>query len=274
MVLRSIVRCMRRLMAIKWLSSEDIYRVERAVAERAVAELTALDDRWHAEVSDLGVPGTVTIATYFDFDEQGPTARVDMDMLPQLWADALHQMFIHPSREKARRDRKLQASEHANDAGGTLTMTLTHVQTRQGDLFSSDAQTLVNAVNCVGVMGKGIALQFKRRFPEMFEDYADRCRSRKMVLGEPYLWRPSDGTTPWVLNFPTKGYWRDATEETDVLEGISYLATHYHEWEITSLAVPALGCGAGGLGWNAFRDHLVAAFEPFDIPVDIYSPWG
>ena len=102
MVLRSIVRCMRRLMATKWLSSEDIYRVERAVAERAVAELAALDDRWYAVVSDLGVAGSVIIETYFDLDEQGPTARVDMDMLPQLWADALHQMFIHPSREKAR----------------------------------------------------------------------------------------------------------------------------------------------------------------------------
>ena len=153
-------------------------------------------------------------------------------------------------------------------------MAQTHVQVRSGDLFASDAQTLVNAVNCVGVMGKGIALQFKRRFPDMFEDYVERCRSREVSLGEPYLWRPDDGTTPWVLNFPTKGYWRDSTEETDVLEGISYLAAHYHEWEITSLAVPALGCGEGGLGWKAFRDNLVTAFEPFGIPVDIYSPWG
>jgi hypothetical protein len=75
-----------------------------------------------------------------------------------------------------------------------------------GDLFESQARTLVNAVNCVGVMGKGIAEQFKRRFPAMFDDYKRRCKRKDVRLGEPYLYRDSSGIQ--IVNFPTKGHWR------------------------------------------------------------------
>ena len=75
-----------------------------------------------------------------------------------------------------------------------------------GNLFDSEAQTLVNAVNCAGVMGKGIALAFKRRYPAMFADYAARCKEGRVRLGEPYLYRGE--SLPWMLNFPTKGHWR------------------------------------------------------------------
>lgn len=75
----------------------------------------------------------------------------------------------------------------------------------RGDLFGSEAQTLVNAVNCVGVMGKGIALEFKRRFPSMYDDYAQRCRRGEVRPGRPHLHRGSDR---WILNFPTKDDWR------------------------------------------------------------------
>jgi len=74
-----------------------------------------------------------------------------------------------------------------------------------GDIFESKAQTLVNTVNSVGVMGKGIALEFKRRFPEMYEDYVARCKRREVRLGEPYLFKRA--TLPWILNFPTKDDW-------------------------------------------------------------------
>src|SRR6266496_2655766 len=83
-----------------------------------------------------------------------------------------------------------------------------------GDLFASRAQTLVNTVNCVGVMGKGVALEFKKRFPDVFDDYAGRCERKEVRLGEPYLYRSADGTS--VVNFPTKNHWRSPSRLSDV----------------------------------------------------------
>src|SRR5690348_10387922 len=90
-----------------------------------------------------------------------------------------------------------------------------------GNLFDSEAQTLVNAVNCVGVMGKGIALAFKRRYPAMFADYVARCKDGLVRLGEPYLYRGS--ARPYVLNFPTKNHWRSAVKLEDIVAGLAYL---------------------------------------------------
>ncbi len=105
-----------------------------------------------------------------------------------------------------------------------------------GDLFDSEAQTLVNAVNCAGVMGKGIALAFKRQFPEMFAEYSERCKDGLVRLGEPYLYRGE--SFPWVLNFPTKSHWRSVSKLEDIVAGLAYLEAHYRAWGITSLAVP------------------------------------
>jgi O-acetyl-ADP-ribose deacetylase (regulator of RNase III) len=144
------------------------------------------------------------------------------------------------------------------------------VRVMTGDLLDSDAQTLVNAVNCVGVMSKGIALAFKRRFPDMFADYAERCQRGEVHLGELYLYRgPS---LPSILNFPTKAHWRSPAKLEDIVAGLAYLETHYQEWGITSLAVPALGCGAGQLDWVAVRPILVDALGRLDIPVELYAP--
>ena len=112
-----------------------------------------------------------------------------------------------------------------------------------GDLFSSTAQTLVNTVNCVGVMAKGIALKFKERFPEMFKDYETRCARAEVRLGEPYLFKRL--LPPWILNFPTKDHWRSVTKLHDIIRGLEFLLRHYRAWGITSLAVPPLGCGSG-----------------------------
>ena len=141
-----------------------------------------------------------------------------------------------------------------------------------GDLFDSEAQTLVNAVNCAGVMGKGIALAFKRRFPEMFADYAARCQRGEARLGEPYLYRGA--SLPWILDFPTKRHWRSVSQLEDIITGLSYLTAHYRAWGITSLAVPALGCGAGQLSWDVVGPALYDALSQFAIPVELYAPSG
>ena len=146
------------------------------------------------------------------------------------------------------------------------------ITVRIGDIFESDAQTLVNTVNCVGVMGKGIALDFKERFPDMYEDYARRCKEGRVKLGEPYLYRRL--TPPWVLNFPTKDHWRSISRLDDITAGLRYLKAHYREWGITSLAVPPLGCGHGQLEWRVVGPTLYRHLKQFDILVDLFAPLG
>jgi O-acetyl-ADP-ribose deacetylase (regulator of RNase III)/uncharacterized protein YwgA len=140
-----------------------------------------------------------------------------------------------------------------------------------GNIFDSKAQTLVNTVNCIGVMGKGIALKFKERFPDMFNDYVERCNRSEVRLGKPYLFKRL--TPPWILNFPTKGHWRSVSRIEDIVKGLIYLLQHYKEWEITSLAVPPLGCGQGQLEWKIVGPTLYRYLRQLDIPVELYAPY-
>ncbi len=146
------------------------------------------------------------------------------------------------------------------------------ITTKVGDMFKSNAQTLVNTVNCVGVMGKGIALEFKNQFPEMHADYVERCKAGRVKLGEPYLFNSSK--LPWVLNFPTKDHWRSVSRLSDIANGLEFLLAHYKDWGITSLAVPPLGCGQGQLDWNVVGPTLFGYLNRMDIPVELYAPHG
>jgi O-acetyl-ADP-ribose deacetylase (regulator of RNase III)/uncharacterized protein YwgA len=141
-----------------------------------------------------------------------------------------------------------------------------------GDLFESEMQTLVNTVNCVGIMGKGIALEFKNRFPKMFKEYEHLCKRREVKLGRPYLYKQMFGK--WVLNFPTKDHWRSATKLQDIINGLEYLKKHYKEWGIESLAVPPLGCGYGQLEWRVVGPTIYRFIKQLDIPVELYAPFG
>ncbi len=156
-----------------------------------------------------------------------------------------------------------------------------------GDLLESPAQTLVNTINCVGVMGKGIALEFRQRFPAMYQDYVKRCKKGQVQLGKPYLFPEPrsmgqlsllpDSESPeprWVLNFPTKKHWRSKSYRTDIEAGLAYLEQHYRIWGITSLAVPALGCGNGGLPWQAVGPILYRHLSRLHIPIELYAPPG
>ncbi|MFE0758459.1 macro domain-containing protein [Inquilinus sp. NPDC058860] len=147
-----------------------------------------------------------------------------------------------------------------------------NITVKIGDMMTSRAQTLVNTVNCVGVMGKGIALAFKSKFPEMYKDYVDRCKAGRVRLGEPYLYKDLMGK--WVLNFPTKDHWRAVSRISDIVEGLEYLEAHYREWGITSLAVPPLGCGNGQLDWNVVGPTLYRHLSRLEVPVELYAPLG
>lgn len=141
-----------------------------------------------------------------------------------------------------------------------------------GDLFASQAQTLVNTVNCVGVMGKGVALEFKKRWPAMFEDYQRRCAQKQVRLGEPYLYRDLSGTT--IVNFPTKGHWRSPSRIADIERGLDYLVAHAEGWGIRSLALPPLGCGNGGLEWSEVGPLIFRKLHDAPFDVEVYAPFG
>lgn len=141
-----------------------------------------------------------------------------------------------------------------------------------GDILQSNAQTLINTVNCVGIMGKGIALEFKNRFPEMFDDYVKRCESKEVKPGVPYLYRTL--FPPQIVNFPTKDHWKSVSRVADVEYGLQYLLAHYKEWGITSLAIPPLGCGNGQLEWRVVGPLIYRSLRQMDIPVEMYAPYG
>lgn len=141
-----------------------------------------------------------------------------------------------------------------------------------GNIFESTAQTLVNTVNCVGVMGKGIALEFKKRFPDMYTDYVERCEHHQVKLGRPYLYKSL--VHQWILNFPTKDHWRMATNLEDIVRGLEHLLAHYEKWEISSMAVPPLGCGNGELEWRVVGRTLYQYLTKMRIPIELYAPYG
>jgi O-acetyl-ADP-ribose deacetylase (regulator of RNase III)/uncharacterized protein YwgA len=141
-----------------------------------------------------------------------------------------------------------------------------------GDIFESRAQTLVNTVNTVGVMGKGIALGFRKRFPRMYEDYVRRCEQKEVHLGEPYIFQRL--APPHIINFPTKDHWRSVSKLEDIVHGLKYLQAHLRDWGVSSLAVPPLGCGEGRLDWRVVGPTLYRHLNALGISVELYAPFG
>ncbi len=140
----------------------------------------------------------------------------------------------------------------------------------KGNIFKSNCQTLVNTVNCVGVMGKGIALGFKERYPEMFADYLMRCNQGQVKLGKPYLFKRK--TKPWVINFPTKDHWRSVSRLEDITKGLEFINKNYRKWGIETIAFPPLGSGLGQLNWDIVGPTLYKYLKMLDIPVELYVP--
>jgi O-acetyl-ADP-ribose deacetylase (regulator of RNase III) len=144
-----------------------------------------------------------------------------------------------------------------------------HVKVRSGNLLDSQCHALVNTVNTVGIMGKGIALAFKKRYPAMYEDYVRRCDQGEVQLGRPYVYNADDHL---IVNFPTKKHWRAVSRLDDIVKGLEYLEAHYKEWGIRSIAVPPLGCGNGQLEWDVVGPTLFRHLSRLEIPVELYAP--
>lgn len=136
---------------------------------------------------------------------------------------------------------------------------------RRTSILESTAQTLVNTVNCVGVMGKGIALHFKEREPKMFAAYARLCEQKKLAPGKLWLWQ---GTTSWILNFPTKIHWRNPSRLEWIEAGLKKFTSVYSSVGIREISFPRLGCGNGGLDWDDVRPLMERYLA--ELPISVY----
>lgn len=151
------------------------------------------------------------------------------------------------------------------------------IETTQGNLLKAPAEALVNTVNTVGVMGKGIALQFRQAFPEMYRAYEKACDAGDVQLGRVMVFDVGGlvGGPRWIINFPTKGHWRSTSRLADIENGLVDLVETVRRLGIRSIAVPPLGCGNGGLDWMDVRPRIEQAFGALpDVRVLLYTPVG
>ena len=147
------------------------------------------------------------------------------------------------------------------------------IEQTKGDLFDSGCEALVNAVNTVGVMGGGIAAEFKRRFPDYFEDYARGCEAERIRAGFVDSYETELEQPRFIISFPTKAHWKNPSDLTCIWKGLQDLRAEIEELAIKSIAIPALGCGLGGLDWAGVAPLLLDALVNLpDCRVVIYEP--
>lgn len=147
---------------------------------------------------------------------------------------------------------------------------------KHGDILTEDAEALVNTVNCVGIMGRGIALQFKNAFPENFKAYAAACQREDVQPGRMFVYETGQLTNPrYIINFPTKRHWRGKSRMEDIDSGLKALAQEIRDRNIRSIAIPPLGSGLGGLDWAQVRPRMEEALRGFDdLRIIIFEPQG
>lgn len=151
------------------------------------------------------------------------------------------------------------------------------IQLTSGDLLQQDdVDAIVNTVNCVGVMGKGIALQFKNKWPANFQAYAQACKAGDVRPGRMFIFDAGALAKPhYIVNFPTKDHWRGKSTLAFVRDGLVDLVAQIQRLGIRSIALPPLGCGNGGLDWADVQPLIEAAFEPMpDVTVHLFAPEG
>jgi O-acetyl-ADP-ribose deacetylase (regulator of RNase III) len=136
------------------------------------------------------------------------------------------------------------------------------IEPASGDLLAADADALVNPVNCVGVMGKGLAAHFKAAYPANFRAYAAACKRDELAPGRMLVVETGTTKPRWIVNFPTKRHWRGKSRLEDIDAGLVALVADVRRLGITSIAIPPIGCGLGGLNWADIRPRIERAFAP------------
>jgi O-acetyl-ADP-ribose deacetylase (regulator of RNase III) len=144
-----------------------------------------------------------------------------------------------------------------------------------GDILGADAEALVNTVNCVGIMGRGVALQFKKKFPENFKAYEKACKKQEVTPGRMFVFNTGELTFPrYIINFPTKRHWKGKSRIEDIESGLEDLAYVINERKIKSIALPPLGSGLGGLDWQEVRALIEKALCNCNAHIRVYDPSG
>ena len=150
------------------------------------------------------------------------------------------------------------------------------IEEGSGNLLTADVEALINTVNPVGVMGKGIALQFKRAYPANYKAYRSACQRGEVHLGQMFVFDTGiKGSRRYLINFPTKQHWKSASRLEDIRSGLDDLVRVVNEHGIFSVAIPALGCGYGGLDWEQVRPMIETAVERMPhVRAVIFAPAG
>ena len=161
------------------------------------------------------------------------------------------------------------------------------IKYKTGDIFAEDVKALVAPVNCKGVMGRGLARQFKRKFRDNFDKYSKKCKDKELRPGNMFVFETSSnqqlGLVPetqsgpeYIINFPTKRDWREKSRMEDIESGLASLKKEIRERRIRSIAIPALGCGLGGLEWRKVRELMEAELKPLaerdGVQIVIFEP--
>lgn len=147
---------------------------------------------------------------------------------------------------------------------------------KTGNILTDEAQAIVNTVNCVGVMGKGLALQYKKAFPRNFKEYKAACDKQLVTPGKMFITKFDDILeSKFIINFPTKKHWKGASKIEYIDAGLDDLICQIKELNITSVAIPPLGAGLGGLDWTLVKSRIVEVLSPLkNIDIIIYEPKG
>lgn len=150
------------------------------------------------------------------------------------------------------------------------------IKLTNGNILKAEAEALVNTVNCVGVMGRGIALQFKKAFPENYKLYAAACDREEVKPGSMFIHDTGNFINPrYIINFPTKRHWKGKSKMEDIDSGLTALVAEVENRGIKSIAIPPLGCGLGGLAWAVVLPRIQKAFSTLpEVEVLIYEPGG
>ena len=150
------------------------------------------------------------------------------------------------------------------------------IEDKTGDVLAEDVEALVNSVNCVGVMGRGIALQFKKSFPENFKAYAAACKHKEVKPGSMFVFETGHLSGPrYIINFPTKRHWKGKSRIEDIESGLAALVLEIKERNISSIALPPLASGLGGLEWQEVRQRIEEALNELpDVRIVVFEPGG
>ena len=142
---------------------------------------------------------------------------------------------------------------------------------QNGNIFLTEKQTLTVPVNLVGIMGAGLALSTKKLYPDVYEEYRDLCKKRRILQGTPYLLKYHYNR--WFLLFPTKRHYQQRSKMEDLSDGLTWILEHAKDLNMNSIAFPALGCGLGGLDWKEVKPLMIEKLKSFEGKIEIYEPY-